>query len=336
MLQQSPYLTDMNEKSQNAQEPTKDSQTVRVSTFYLFKRLEDNFIKQLKDRLEALAEVEPSLCGLILLGSEGINSTIAGSEQAVKKLKQLISLELEDSIWFKDSKCEFLPFSRFKVKIKPEIVTLGRPDLVPDKKVNHHLSPEEWDQALADEDVVCIDTRNTYETDIGIFKGALDFRIDDFQEFTAKMQESGIDKDKKILIYCTGGIRCEKAILELQELGYNNVFQLNGGIINYLAEKPNSNWQGECFVFDHRVALDQNLQPSKQFYLCPHCGQPGTQAIECRQCGTEQVVCDTCLEAAPEKETCSKNCANHYKLGNKSTRTHKDSFAQRAKKVLTE
>ncbi|NQZ00161.1 MAG: hypothetical protein HRT45_05770 [Bdellovibrionales bacterium] len=309
--------------------------TVTVSTFYLFKPLSESFVEDLKTRLEALSEREASLCGLILLGSEGINSTVAGSKEAVTKLKQLVSLELDDKIWFKDSECEFLPFSRFKVKIKSEIVTLGRPDLVPSETVNHHLSPDEWDKALQEEDVVCIDTRNTYETDIGIFKGALDFRIDDFQEFTAKMKDSGIDKDKKILIYCTGGIRCEKAILELQELGYNNVHQLNGGIINYLAEKPNSMWEGECFVFDHRVALDQNLNPSKQYFLCPHCGQPGTKKIECRQCGTEQVVCDTCLELGPEKETCSKNCANHYKLGNKSTRIHKDSFSQRAKKALS-
>ena len=295
-----------------------------VTTFYKFQPFEERELEPLKEALEAQGE-ELGLKGLILIGPEGFNSTVSGEPESIEALKKfIVSITEDHSVWFKDSWCGWKPFSRFKVKIKEEIVTIGRPGMVPPSEQNHHLDPEDWHKAMMDEDVVVVDTRNTYETDVGKFKDALDLRIDDFQEFTAKFLEQGYDKDKKVLIYCTGGIRCEKAILELHEQGYKNVFQLNGGILNYIKEKPEGFWEGECFVFDHRVAVDKNLEPSKKYSLCPHCGNPGTVKIDCVQCGTKMIVCQDCLDQSADKETCSKNCAHHFRLGHKTTRPHAD------------
>jgi UPF0176 protein len=115
-----------------------------------------------------------------------------------------------------------------------------------------------------------------------------------------------------MLIFCTGGIRCEKGILELQNKGYNNVYQLEGGILNYIKEFPNGKFKGECFVFDHRVALDQELKPSSIYELCPHCGQPGALKITCKRCDSDKCICNECATIEFKKDTCSKNCAYHY------------------------
>lgn len=297
---------------------------ITVITFYKFQSFDPGFLSEFKLQLEDWGQ-SYKLGGLLLIGPEGINATVAGTANNIESFKKaLVEVLKDNSLWFKDSEARSIPFSRFKVKIKDEIVTIGRPGLVPESNVNHHLSPEEWHQAMQEEDVVVVDTRNQYETEIGIFKDALDLKIDDFQEFTRKFEGQNFDKNKKVLIYCTGGIRCEKAILELNEKGYKNVFQLNGGILNYIKEKPEGHWQGECFVFDHRVAVDKNLKASQTYALCPHCGQPGDTPIECKQCEAEQVVCKKCLSTSEDKQTCSKNCANHFRLGNKSTKPHRD------------
>jgi UPF0176 protein len=305
---------------------TQKPQPIQVSTFYKFQKIAPEALTALKNNLESWA-AEGDLRGLVLIGPEGFNATVCGASEPMEAFKKkLVNIVEDQKIWFKDSFADFKPFTRFKVKIKDEIVTIGRPGLVPDKEINFHLDPNEWHQAMEEEDVIVVDTRNAYETEIGKFKNAVDLKIDDFQEFTKKFVDLGVDKNKKILIYCTGGIRCEKAILELHEQGYKNVYQLNGGILNYIEQKPKGLWEGECFVFDHRVAVDSNLEPSKRYGLCPHCGQPGEEKIECRQCGTEQIVCKKCLDASPDKHTCSKNCANHSRLGNKSTRPHLDAL----------
>ena len=121
-------------------------------------------------------------------------------------------------------------------------------------------------------------------------------------------------KNQKMLIFCTGGIRCEIGILELQRMGYENVCQLEGGIIKYLEEYPNNQFEGECFVFDHRVDLDQNLKPTEKYGLCPHCGQPSSIEIECKRCDTHKLICEDCHHLEFKKDTCSKNCAHQYQL----------------------
>ena len=126
-----------------------------------------------------------------------------------------------------------------------------------------------------------------------------------------------MDKNKETLIYCTGGIRCEKGLEIMKEKQFKKVYQLKGGILNYLKEYPEGHFEKECFVFDHRVALDKNLQASKRYSLCPHCGQPGELVIFCRHCEKKSVICKNCKQQSEHYETCSKNCAYHFKFGHK-------------------
>lgn len=228
-----------------------------ISTFYKFQK--DESPEKTKLFLEELATKTNSR-GLIIIGPEGFNATICSkTAESFENFKQGVRDYFKTpDLFFKDSSSNISPFRRFKVKIRPEIVTLGDTSLVPyemDGK-NHHLTPEEWNHVMKNEDHVIIDTRNWYETKIGTFKGAINPMTDKFTEFPKFLESRNIPKDKKVLIFCTGGIRCEKGILEVQKQGYKNVYQLYGGILNYLQKSPNDQFEGECFVFDHRVAVD--------------------------------------------------------------------------------
>ena len=286
-----------------------------ISTFYKFQR--DENPEQTKTYLEELAN-KHDCRGLIIIGHEGFNATItAKTAETFEAFKQGIRdyFKVPD-LFFKDSQSDVCPFRRFRVKIRPEIVTLGDTSLVPwdmDGR-NHHLSPSEWNQVMKNEDHVIIDTRNWYETKIGTFKGAMNPMTDKFTEFPKFLESKNIPKDKKILIFCTGGIRCEKGILEVQRQGYKNVYQLYGGILNYLKEYPNDQFEGECFVFDHRVAVTQDMTPSTQYKLCPHCGQPGKTEVTCKRCDSHEFICEDCAHIEFKKDTCSKNCAYQYEL----------------------
>ena len=292
-----------------------DDQTYFISTFYKFQKDPDP--AKTKLFLENLAK-QTECRALIIIGPEGFNATFcAKTESSFSDFKTgIVTYFKTPDLFFKDSESIVCPFRRFKVKIRDEIVTLGDTTLVPydlDNK-NQHLSPSEWNDVMKNEDAVLIDTRNWYETKIGTFKGALNPMTDQFTEFPKYLESKNIPKDKKVLIFCTGGIRCEKGILEVQKQGYKNVFQLYGGILNYLKEFPNDQFDGECFVFDHRVAVDQHMHPSKEYRLCPHCGQPGKTKIDCKRCDHVELICDDCAELEFKKETCSKNCAHHFEL----------------------
>lgn len=286
-----------------------------ISTFYKFQK--DENPEKTKLYLEELAE-KNNCRGLIIIGTEGFNATVAAkSIETLEAFKQGIRdyFKVPD-LFFKDSESDVSPFRRFKVKIRAEIVTLGDTSLVPyemDGK-NHHLTPSEWNEVMKNEDHVIIDTRNWYETKIGTFKGALNPMTDKFTEFPKYLESKNIPKDKKVLIFCTGGIRCEKGILEVQKQGYKNVYQLHGGILNYLKQYPNDQFEGECFVFDHRVAVTQDMKPSTQYKLCPHCGQPGKTEVICKRCDTHDYICEDCAQIEFKKDTCSKNCAYQYEL----------------------
>jgi UPF0176 protein len=293
---------------------------VSITTFYRFLALSEGQIDGVKSRLEALA-IQENLRGLCLLGKEGVNATVSGPASAIQRLKVEIAAALNaEDVIFKDSIAEKHPFSVFKVKIKDEIVSLGKPDLAPESPINNHLSPSRWHEAVQDPDSIVLDTRNDYEVALGKFKSAVDFKLHEFNEFPEKLKAAGIAKEKRVLLYCTGGIRCEKAILEMQEQGYNNVFQLDGGILNYLKEYPDQEFAGECFVFDYRVAVDQALQPTRNYTLCPHCGQPANQPIQCVKCGRSETICQSCN--ASGNPTCSKNCAHHAAIGSGSRKSH--------------
>lgn len=285
-----------------------------ITTFYQFTKLDR--LEQIQQELEAQA-LSLKISGLIIIGSEGFNATVAApSSDALNDFKSWLKDHFQaPGLMFKNSFAPRPPFRRFKVKIREEIVTLGTPELMPESAHNHHLTPTQWNQVLKEEsDFLLIDTRNWYETKVGTFKGAINPGIDQFTEFPVWLESQNYPKDKKMLIFCTGGIRCEKGILELQRQGYDNVFQLEGGILKYIEEKPNDQFEGECFVFDHRVAINQDLQPSTQYKLCPHCGQPAAHPIECKRCDTTALICEDCEKKDWKKETCSKNCAHHLEL----------------------
>jgi UPF0176 protein len=189
---------------------------------------------------------------------------------------------LKSDIVFKDSSADALVFKRWSVKIKPEIVAIKKSEIRPHGK-HRHLTPAEWQQMLERDDVILLDARNDYEVAIGKFRGAIDPSIKHFSDFPAYVKQASIPKDKKVLMYCTGGIRCEKAIIAMEAKEYEHVYQLEGGILAYLEQFPEQSFEGECFVFDHRVAVDQHLRPSQQFVLCVECGNP-TKESSCLSC----------------------------------------------------
>jgi UPF0176 protein len=290
-----------------------------VTTFYRFTELSDEKLSDLSARFESFAS-ERKLQGLCLLGHEGINATVSGPSEAITDFKMLVCEQLGiKDVFFKDSWSSKKPFPTFKVKIKDEIVTMRVANRTPASAFNSHMSPKDWHKALQDPETVVIDTRNDYEIEIGKFKSAIDFKLKEFGEFPERLKNSELDKNKRVLIYCTGGIRCEKASLEMQAQGFTNVHQLEGGILNYLSEFPEQEFTGECFVFDHRVAVDQKLNPTEKYSLCPHCGQPANQQTVCVQCHEPAILCSHCTREQ-NLQTCSKNCEHHRQIGSRSSR----------------
>lgn len=297
------------------------SQEVVVSSFYKFIELSPERVTEVRSGLEEFA-ISHGVHGLAVIGSEGVNSTVAAPPDVMPKFKEYLKELLSGAdVEFKDSRCDKMPFPRFKVDVRPEIITTKDDSISIQLSEGTYLSPKEWHEILqGGEDYLLVDTRNFYETEVGVFEGAVDPKITKFSDFKKYVEENPLPKDKKLLLYCTGGIRCEKAVPEVKQLGYDNVFQLHGGILKYLEEYPNGHFKGECFVFDHRVAVDQQLQPSKQYKLCPHCGNPAKEAISCKKCDTAAVVCAKCL-ANDDKHSCSKNCAYHLRRYNKPQHT---------------
>ncbi|KTD17894.1 oxygen-dependent tRNA uridine(34) hydroxylase TrhO [Legionella jordanis] len=206
---------------------------------------------------------EKGIKGTIILASEGINGTICGEQENltcfIEHLKQYPGLE---QLSFKFSQSPFNPFDKSKVKLRKEIVTLGVDNVDPHQISGTHVEPEEWNQLISDPEVLVIDTRNDYEVKLGTFKGAINPKTENFRDFPDYVEKNLTQhKNKKIAMFCTGGIRCEKSTVYLKNLGFEEVYQLNGGILNYIEKMPKekSLWEGTCFVFDNRVAVDDNL-----------------------------------------------------------------------------
>ena len=284
---------------------------IRIAAFYYFKNVSEEQLQSYSQKI-CLKGQELDIRGLVICGNEGINFTVEGKPWNVDQfLKTVYELYGVENPSVKYSSAEKHVFRKFKVQLRDEIVTTGFETPFPDESSDNHLSPAEWDRVMKEEDVVVLDTRNDYETKIGVFRGAVDPNIKVFSEFPEFVENSGIPKDKKVLMYCTGGIRCEKGIYEMQRQGYENVYQLKGGILNYLKEFPNQEFEGECFVFDGRISVDQDLKPSTKYVFCPHCGDPAETHIECAHCDIEAIICEKCI--ATGIDTCSKNCAYHQK-----------------------
>jgi UPF0176 protein len=284
--------------------------TYTITAFYKFVTIEKS---DLADRRSELQRVgfKFRLFGLTLVSTEGINGTVAGSAAGVSEFKEYLQREYGE-VFFKDSYSQDRPFKRWLVQIRDEIVAIKDKSILPDGDRNH-ISPQQWHDTLSnEEDVVVVDIRNICETEIGMFKDAIDPRLNSFGEFPTWVKNSGIDKDQKVLMYCTGGIRCEKAMIAMQREGYNEVYQLKGGILDYLKNYPKGHWDGECFVFDNRVSVDANLNPSERYSFCPHCGNPGDLLIDCSSCEKQAVICKTCSQEN-DRNTCSKHCAEVYR-----------------------
>jgi UPF0176 protein len=294
------------------------SQVFIMTAFYKFQTMDNphSFCALLQSFAEKLGAR-----GLILVSEEGINGTACLKEEQLAEFENFVSSHFAD-IAFKHSPGKANAFLKMKVKYRPEIVTMGTPELVP-LDPQGHLSPKEWQEKLLTAQV--LDVRNRYEVEIGKFQNAKSLDIDDFSEFPERLKASAMDKNQPTLIYCTGGIRCEKAILEMQRQGFTNVSQLNGGILKYLEEfGSQGRFDGECFVFDYRVAVDTELQPTARYRLCPHCGQPTDHRIDCRLCGQNRHVCESCLQIDEHHTTCSKNCAHHSRENHRSRKRHAD------------
>ena len=248
-----------------------------VCALYKFVALEHH--EALREPLLALLEAE-QIRGTLLLAAEGINGTVAGSRAAIVRLQAWFAADPRFAgIDYKESLSEAQPFYRTKVKLKKEIVTLGVEGIDPRRVVGTYVEPKDWNALISDPEVVVIDTRNDYEVEIGTFKGAVNPHTESFREFPDYVKNN-LDpaKHKKVAMFCTGGIRCEKSTAYLKEQGFDEVYHLHGGILKYLEEVPeeDSLWQGECFVFDNRVTVDHRLQPG-HYQLCSACRAPLSQ-----------------------------------------------------------
>lgn len=251
--------------------------TFVVSALYKFVNL--NGFEELKNPLLRVMQ-HHGIRGTLLLAKEGINGTVAGSADAIAALYVWFEKQpYLDGISHKESYCEAMPFNRTKVKLKKEIVTLGIEGIDPKRVVGTYVKPKEWNRLIAADDVTVVDTRNDYEFQIGTFKRAINPETDTFREFP-QFVKTHLDpqKNKKVAMFCTGGIRCEKSTAYLKELGFEEVYHLEGGILKYLEEVPEeeSLWEGECFVFDERVAVNHSLKKG-QYDQCHACRFPITE-----------------------------------------------------------
>jgi UPF0176 protein len=244
------------------------------------------------------------LLGTILLAEEGVNGTLAGSREAVEAVLAWLSdtLALEEPIEARWTEAAAAPFRRMRVRSKKEIVTLGRPDIRPQRSTGRHVSPEEWNEIIEKPETLVIDTRNHYEIEVGTFPNAVDPGTDSFRQFPKFAEQlAEADKDRPLAMFCTGGIRCEKATALMLELGFREVCQLQGGILNYLEQiaEEDQRWRGECFVFDSRVAVDRDLAEGG-YVQCHACRRPlSSEDLQSRDY-REGVSCPRCISDLDE------------------------------------
>ncbi|WP_246034453.1 rhodanese-related sulfurtransferase [Qipengyuania marisflavi] len=271
---------------------------ILIAALYHFTRFADP--AALKPALQAACD-DAGVRGTLLLASEGINGTLAGSDAAIGAvLDSIRALPGCAALEVKFSRAGEMPFHRMKVRLKREIVTMGQPDLDPAKGVGHYVAPEDWNALIDDPDTVVIDTRNAYEVGIGSFAGAIDPETDSFSEFPnwfrarrAAFEAGG--KTPRIAMFCTGGIRCEKSTAFLKSEGLEDVYHLKGGILSYLEKVPaaDSRWQGECFVFDERVSVGHGLAVGDHT-LCRACRMPLNAADRASDLFEDGVSCPHC------------------------------------------
>ena len=277
---------------------------MQVAALYQFTPFPDP--EALRGPLLAACEAH-GIKGTLLLAREGINGTIAGTDNALASvLGHIRALPGCADLDVKYSVAPEMPFHRMKVRVKREIVTMGEPDIDPTLAVGHYVDPHDWNALIADPDTVLIDTRNDYEVAVGTFAGAVDPQTPSFRDFPAWFRahrDELLDGKKKVAMFCTGGIRCEKSTSFLRAEGVEEVYHLKGGILKYLEHIPETQslWQGECFVFDKRVTVRHGLEPGS-YALCRACRRPLDAAALAHPDYEDGVSCPACIdERTPEQ-----------------------------------
>jgi UPF0176 protein len=269
---------------------------VVVAALYRFVAL-DNYREMREPLLDECLAAEVK--GTLLLASEGINGTIAGTRKGIDRVLGYLKGDPRlAQLDHKESFDESMPFYRMKVKLKREIVTMGVEGIDPNLVVGTYVKAQDWDQLVNDPDVLLIDTRNDYECSIGSFKGAVDPHTTSFREFPEYVRSQlDPDKQKKVAMFCTGGIRCEKASAYMLQEGFDEVYHLQGGILKYLEEVPQerSSWEGECFVFDNRVAVNHQLEKG-QYDQCYGCRMPITEEEKQSDKYQKGICCPHCYD----------------------------------------
>jgi len=276
---------------------TNASPDVVVAALYRFATLPD--FEALRDPLYELM-IEHEVRGTLLLAKEGINGTIAGSRQGIDRIMSWLKSDPRFAdLEAKESYVDTPPFYRTKVKLKKEIVTMGVEGIDPNDIVGTYVEPADWNALIADPEVLVLDTRNKYEVDIGSFENAINPETESFRELPAYV-EKHLDpiKHKKVAMFCTGGIRCEKSTAFLKQQGFNEVYHLKGGILKYLEEVPEteSKWRGECFVFDNRVTVNHQLEKG-QYDQCHACRRPITEDDKLSPHYKKGVSCHHCYQS---------------------------------------
>lgn len=275
---------------------------IDVINFYKFKKI--NFLKKKKNKLLILL-LKNNLKGSIILSKEGVNGTISGKiknlDLVVNKIKLLFNFKYFDNNI--KSKSLFQPFLKPKVKIKKEIVPMNLIINSKERIASSHLEPKEWNKLIKKKDTYIIDTRKPFEYEVGTFKKSINPNINNFRDFPKYLNK--LKKNKPVAMFCTGGVRCEKTSVYLKKKGFNNIYQLNGGILNYLQKikKKDSLWKGECFVFDNRISLKHGLKTGT-FKMCSGCRQPISSKDRKSKKYEEGVSCPSCYDKlTPEQKS---------------------------------
>ena len=293
-----------------------------VFGFYKFKKI--NFLKKNKEFLQREI-LKNNISGTIILSQEGINGTVAGKRrnisQIIKSLKKVFNFKDFDSKNMSQS--HFQPFHKGKIKIKNEVVPLGLKINSNNKKLNRYISGKSWNKLISNKETLVVDARKPFEYDVGTFKNSINPKIQNFRDFPKYLKK--IDKAKTVAMFCTGGIRCEKASIFLKRKGFKNVFQLKGGILNYLnkIEKKDSLWKGECFVFDNRVSLKHKLKQGT-YSVCSGCRKPFSPKDKKSNKYEEGVSCPRCYDTlSNSQKTRFRMRQNQINLAKKAGRKHK-------------
>lgn len=276
-----------------------------VAALYKFSHIDDPDLlhKKIRTTLKQL-----SIFGTILVGEEGLNGTISGENLNLEKaIKFIQSIKGFSELDIKYSQSQVNPFARLKIKLKKEIVTIGDDSINPNEIVGDYVDPNNWNSLISDKDTILIDTRNDYEYSIGTFKNSINPETTKFRDFPDWVESAGFTNDdkksKKIAMFCTGGIRCEKASSFMKNNGFNDVYHLKGGILKYLENIPEneSMWQGECFVFDDRVSVNHKLMPGT-YDMCHGCRMPITDNDKLSHKYIKGVACPKCFDTTSEEQ----------------------------------